>query len=101
MRRAAAAIRSLRVLRRWLPRSDTSGLRELAHDRGQVGPDRLAADPAVVGELDHVQQAELERPPATLEAEGAPDRPAPPDRLVDEEPLAVEPPEAGVLAVRQ
>ena len=71
--------------------SGTSGLRQLAHDGGQVDPDVLAADMAVLGELDHVQQAELERPSAALQAEGAARRPAAPDRFVDQEALAVEP----------
>ena len=56
---------------------------------------------AVLGELDHVQQAELERPAPALEAEGAADRPAAPDQFVDQEALAVEPPEAGDLALGQ
>src|SRR5262245_36130586 len=78
-----------------------SALRQLLDHRGQIGPYGLALDKAVLGELDHVKQAELDQAAAALEAEGPSDRLPTPDRLIDEKSRAVKPSDAGDVTFRQ
>jgi hypothetical protein len=97
--RAAPAYRPVRVpTKRW---SCSRGARsprgrprpELALDRREVAPDRLAADLAV-SELEHVEKAEAHEAAATLAEKLAPvGDVALPERLVDDEVVAVEPAE--------
>src|SRR5689334_3315285 len=76
-----------------------SVLWELPQHRGHVDPDGFALDFAAVTELDDVQQAEFQWPTLALEAEGPADGLAAPDRLIDEETVAVEPLRARHLAI--
>src|SRR5829696_2610169 len=112
MRREAAWSRAFRVRRFWFGRPDATAVvaasatsvvlrRQLPDDGGEVDPDVFAPDPAVAGEFDDVQQAEFERAPFALQAEGPARRLAAPERLVHEEILAVEALQAFDLAVRE
>ena len=81
--------------------SVTSGLRQLPDDSREIDPHVLAPDIAGVGEFDDMKHAELERTVAAFQTERPARRPAPPQRLVYYEIIAVEPPDAVDLAFGQ
>src|SRR5262245_11031394 len=104
IRREAACSRSLRVRRFWFARalcstSAMSVLRQLPHDRGKIDPYIFPLDAAVLGEFDHVQQAEFERTVLADKAERPSRGATAPERLVDQEILAIEAAQAFDLAV--
>jgi hypothetical protein len=71
----------------------------LAGDGGEVDPDLFALERAVVGELDDVEEAELEGAAFAVEAEGFAGGGALPEGFVDEEAVAVEAAEGLDLAL--
>src|SRR5262245_41661088 len=103
--RVAACSRSLRVRRRWLGRPcvavsmAASVLGKLLQDGGQGEPHGLPLDLAGAGELHHVQEPELERPVAALQAERAAGGAPAPQRLIDQEILAVQAAQRPDLAI--
>ena len=70
-------------------------------DGREIDPHVLALDVAVVSEFDDMEHAELERTVLAVQTEGPAGRPAPPQRLVDHEIIAIKPSQAVDLAFGQ
>ncbi len=70
-------------------------------DGGHIEPHLLLLDLAGIGEINDVKEAERKRAPLALEAERSSLRPAPPERFVDEEVVAIKAPDRRDFALRQ